>query len=116
MIHIAMWMLSGRQRDEIPKIVMRGLCLRESAIGFFFRSMDEVGKFDRILDKKDGDIVADDVPVAFLGIKLHREAANIPREIGRSFVTGHGRESHKSWSFLSRALKEIGARDAASDS
>ena len=61
-----------RERDEIPEIVMRGLRLRESAIRLFLYRMDEVRELDWILDEEDGNIIADNVPIALFGIKFHR--------------------------------------------
>jgi hypothetical protein len=60
--------------NKVPKIIMRRLRLRECAIGLFFGSVDEVGKLDRVLNKKHRDIVADNVPVAFFGVELHAKS------------------------------------------
>jgi hypothetical protein len=57
---------------------MRRLSLGESAIGLFFGCVDEVRKLDRVLNKKHRYLVADNVPVTFFGVELHRETANIP--------------------------------------
>jgi len=40
--------------------------LRKAAVGFHFYGMDEVGEFDGILDEEHRDVVADQIPVAFL--------------------------------------------------
>ena len=56
------------ERYEVPKIVVRGLSLWESAVRFFFGGMDQIGKLDRILDEKHRDVVSNNIPVAFLGI------------------------------------------------
>ena len=101
----------GRQRNEIPKIIVRGLCLRKSAIGFLFRSMDDIRKLDRILNKEHGNVVSHDVPIALFRIDLYREAAHIARQIRRAFVAGNGREAHEHGSFLFGPLKEIGLGD-----
>lgn len=39
--------------------------------------MDDVGKFDGILNEEDRDVVANDVPVALLGVELRCEAPNV---------------------------------------
>ena len=39
--------------------------------------MDEVGELDGILDEENRDVVADQVPVAFLGVKLDGKAAHV---------------------------------------
>src|ERR1700680_4675598 len=94
-----------RERYEIPKIVMGGLCLRESAVRFCFGGMNEIGEFDCVLDKKHGHVIAHDVPVPFLSVKLYREAAHVAGKIRRSFVARHRREPHESRGFLSCSLK-----------
>jgi hypothetical protein len=71
----------GVQRDEVPEIVVRGLRLRKAAVGFLLGGVDDVGKLDRVLDEKHRDVVADEVPVAFLGIELDREAAHVERQV-----------------------------------
>src|SRR5208282_2551173 len=57
------------QRNEIPEVVVRGLCLRESAIWFLLGGVNEVGKFNCILNEKNRNVISDDVPVALLGIE-----------------------------------------------
>src|SRR5580698_4180552 len=101
------------ERYEIPEIIVRGLRLRKAAVGLLLRGVDQVRKLDRVLYEKYRDVVADDVPVTFLGVKLHGEAAHVAREIGRSFVASYGRESYECRYFLSRPLKQVGARKLA---
>lgn len=67
----------GHQRYEVPEGVMRTGCLREGAVRFHLYRVDQVGELDRVLDEEDRDVVADQVPVAFAGVELHREAANV---------------------------------------
>jgi len=43
--------------------------------------MDEIGEFDRVLDEEHRHIVADDVPVTFLGVEFDRKSSNIARQI-----------------------------------
>ena len=81
MTHMIMCMLSGVSDDEIPEIVVRRLRLRKGAVGLRLHRVDDVGKLDRVLDEEDRDVVADEVPVAFLGVELHREAAHVAREV-----------------------------------
>jgi hypothetical protein len=57
--------------------------------------MDEVGEFDGILNKKDRDIVADQIPVAFFGVKLDGKATNITRGVDRTRSAGDGRYPRK---------------------
>ena len=71
----------GREADEIPERIMSRLRLRKVAVWLLFCGMDEVGKFDGVLDEEYRDIVADEIPVAFLRIKLDGEAAHVARKI-----------------------------------
>src|SRR3546814_16695450 len=66
-----------------------------AAIRLHLHAVDQVGKFDRVLDEENRNIVADQVPVAAVGIELDREAAHVTRgvdgpgaagEIGRAHV------------------------------
>ena len=60
---------------------MRRLRLRERAIRLLLSGMDDIGKLDRILNEEHWDVVADQVPVAFLGVELDGEPANVACEI-----------------------------------
>ena len=66
-----------RQRYEIPEIIVRCLRLRKAPVGLLLGRVNEIGKLDGVLNEKDRDVVADDVPVALLGIELDCEAAHI---------------------------------------
>ena len=99
----------GRQGDEVPEIVMRGLRLGKVAVRLRLGGMDQVGKLDRVLDEEDRDVVADDVPVAFLGIELDRKAAHVARQVGRALAARHGGKAHKGRHALALALEQVGA-------
>src|SRR3546814_9654241 len=57
--------------------------LRIAAVGLHLDAVDEIGEFHRVLDEKDRDIVADEVPVAAVGIELDRKTAHIARGVDR---------------------------------
>ena len=103
----------GRQADEIPEIVMRGLCLREIPIRLRLGGMDQVREFYRILDEEDRDIIADQIPIAFLRIELDRKAAHIAGKVGRPLRSGNGRKAHEGGHLFADALEDIGAGDIA---
>ena len=90
---------------------MRALRLRKAAVRLLLDGMDHVGKLDRILNEEHRDVVADEVPVAFLGVELDREAAHVARQIGRPLAAGHGREADESRRLFAGALEQIGAGD-----
>ena len=65
------------QGDEVPESVMRGLRLRDLAVGMRLGGMDEIRKLDAVLDKENGHVVAHQVHVAFVGVRRHGEATDI---------------------------------------
>src|SRR5450830_1134207 len=93
-----------RERNEIPECVVRARRLRKAAVGFHLDGMDEVGKFDGILDEENRDVVADQVPVAFLRVKLDGKPAYVTRRIDRARAAGDGRYACK----YGRLLTDLG--------
>src|SRR5439155_10157887 len=73
--------------------------------------MDEVGELDRILNEENRDIVADEIPVAFLRVEFDRKTTHIARKVRRSLVSGYGREPHKHGRFFAGPLKNVGLGD-----
>ena len=67
--------------------------------------MDQIWKLDRILNKEHGNVVTNQIPVAFVGVKLDSEAADIPRGIFRTTLTSYGRKADKYRCDFSRLLK-----------
>ena len=43
--------------------------------------MDHVGELDRIADEEDIEVIADEIPIAILGIELDGEAARIAQRL-----------------------------------
>jgi hypothetical protein len=109
--HMSMCVDSGHERHEVPEVVVRGLGLRERAVGLLLRRVDEVGELDRVLDEEDRDVVADEVPVALTGVELRREPADVARQVHRALVADHGGEPDEDRRLLARSLEEVGARD-----
>jgi hypothetical protein len=68
--------------------------------------MDEIGKLDGILDEEDRDIVADQIEVAFLGVELDREAADVAGEVDRAGAAGDGGKPHENLGLRRRILQE----------
>ncbi len=90
---------------------MRRLCLRKAAVRLLLSGVSQVWKFDRVLDEEHRDVVADDVPIALLGVELDGEAAHVAREVGRALVAGDSREPHEGFGLLARPLEQIGLAD-----
>jgi hypothetical protein len=63
--------------------------------------VDEVGELDGILDEEDGDVVADDVKVALVGVEPGSEAVDITSSVGTTTRTGNGGEADEDGSLLS---------------
>ncbi len=101
------------ERDKIPIVVMSRLRLRKTAIRLILDGMNKVRKFHRVLNEEDRDVVADDVPVAFLGIQLDGKAAHIARKVHRTLVTRHGRKPHKGRNAAARLLEQMRGSDLA---
>src|SRR5450759_1276184 len=80
-----------RERNEIPEGVVRGCRLWKATVGFHFYGMDKVGELDGILDEENRDVVADQVPIAFLSVELDGEPAHVTRGIYRTRAAGDGR-------------------------
>ena len=78
---------------------MRRSRLRNFVVRFGFDGVDEVGKFYRVLNKKDRNVVADEIEIAFVGVKLDGETAHVARQIGRAARTGDGRKTHENRRF-----------------
>ena len=83
----------GHQADEIPERVVGAGGLRIAAVGLHLHRVNQVGELDRVLDEEHRDVVADQIPVAFLGVELHREAADVARRVDRARAARHGREA-----------------------
>jgi len=59
--------------------------------------MDEIGELHRVLDEEHRDVVADEVPVSFVGIELNSKPPDVPGRVGRAAFTGHRGKAHEHW-------------------
>ncbi|MCW0414557.1 hypothetical protein NB689_000311 [Xanthomonas sacchari] len=83
----------GHQRDEVPECVVRAGRLRKAAVRLHLHRVDQVGELQRVLDEEHRDVVAHQVPVAFLGVELDREAAHVAWRVHRAGAAGDGGEA-----------------------
>ena len=104
----------GHQRDEVPERVVRGRRLRHRVVRLGLHGVDQIGKLHRVLDEEHRDVVADEVPVAFVRVELDREAAHVARGVGRAALADDGREAHEHRRALAGLGEDRGARDVAS--
>ena len=93
--HISMWALSGVSETKSQNVSCADCGLRDLVVRLGLHRMDQVGKLDRVLDEEHRHVVADEVPHAFVGIELDREAAHVARRVGRAARAGDGREAHE---------------------
>ena len=89
-----------QERDEIPERVVRRRVLGIAAVGLHFHRMDEIGKLDRILDEEDGNVVADEVEIALVGVEFDRKAAHVAGHVACPRAAGDGREPREDFRFL----------------
>jgi len=67
--------------------------------------MDKIGKLDRILDEEDGDVVANEIEIALVGVEFDRKATNIARQVSGARAAGDGgerREDFRDLAFSAR--------------
>ena len=69
----------------------------------------EVGELARVADEEHRGVVAHHVPVAFLGVELQREAADVALGIGRAALAGDGGEAGEQFGLLADFLEQLGA-------
>jgi hypothetical protein len=72
--------------------------------------MDDVRKLDRVANEEHGQVVADEIPVAVLGVELHGESAGIPRHLGGVAPANHGGEADGERRLLAFLLKQLRSR------
>ena len=82
MIHMAMCMLSGVSEMKSQKLSCAVCACGKPRSGSCLAAWIRSGKLDRVLNEENRNVVADDVPVAFLRIELHGKAAHVARQIG----------------------------------
>src|SRR5580704_9554346 len=78
---------------------------------FGLHGVDQIRELHGILNKEDRNVIADEVPVAFVGIELDREAAHIARGVGRTAFARHGGKAHEYRCALAGLGEQRGARN-----
>src|ERR1700722_9780794 len=72
--------------------------------------MDEVRKLHRVLNEEDRNIVADQVPVAFIGIELDRESPHVACSVDRAALASDSGKPHEDRRALPGRLERRGLR------
>ncbi len=86
----------GQQRPEVPVVVDAANARARIAL----YGMVQIGKLQRVAHEEYRSIVAHQIPVALVGVVLHREAADVALGVGRTPLAGHRRETHEARSLL----------------
>lgn len=92
-------------RQAGPEIPVGG-GVGESGAGVAFDGVVQIRELERVAQKKDGGVVANQIPVAFLGIELDGKSAYIPLRIGGAAFARHRGKAHKDGCFLADAVEE----------
>jgi hypothetical protein len=93
----------GQQGPEIPVVVGAAHPGARVALD----RVVEIGKAQRVAEEEHRRIVADDVPVAFLGIELERGSADIPLGVGGTTLAGNGREAGEHRGLLADRVEDL---------
>ena len=67
--------------NKIPEIIVSALTLRNIILRLGLHSMNNVGKFNGILNKEHRDIISDEVPDTFIGVELDCKPSNIANSV-----------------------------------
>ena len=70
-------------------------------------SVVEIDKLLRVTKEEDRRVIAYQIPVALLGVKLHCEASYISLSIGSATLSCYGREAHKEFTLIAYLAKEL---------
>ena len=111
--HMIMCMDSGISEMKSQNVSCADAACGISLMRLRLDRMDQIGKLDRVLNEEDGNVVADQIEVAFLGIELDGEAAHVARQVGRAARADDGREAHEDRRLHRRVLQKLGFRVAA---
>ena len=106
-----MCMLSGVSEMKSQKLSWAVCACGKPRSGSGLTAWIRSGNLIGVLDEEDRDVVADEVPVALLGVELHGEAADVAGQVGRALAAGDGREPDEDRRLLALSLEEVGPGD-----
>ncbi|KAI9166472.1 LOW QUALITY PROTEIN: putative two component histidine kinase [Paramyrothecium foliicola] len=96
---------------EVPEVVVRRLGLGHLVVRLGLAGVDDVRELHGVLDEEDGDVVADEVPVALLGVELDGEAAHVADRVGGPAAAEDGGEAHEDGRLAGRVGQDAGRGD-----
>ena len=62
-------------------------------MGLRLGRVNQIREFHRVLNEKNRNVVADQIPIALVGIELYSETSHIAHGIGRAPFANDGREA-----------------------
>jgi hypothetical protein len=65
------------QVHKVPEVVVGCLGLRNLVVWLRLDSVNEIWELDSILNEEHRDVIANNVPVAFIGVELDSESTDI---------------------------------------
>ena len=80
--------------------------------------VDKAGEHDGVVDEEDGRVVADQIPVALLGVDFDGEPARVAHRVGRAAFSANRGEPHRQRRLLAHLREHRGAavlRDVVRD-
>lgn len=95
----------GQQRPEVPVVA----CAAQVGMRVALDCLVEVGELARVTQEEHRRVVADQVPVAFFGVELQGEAADVTLGVGGATLAGHRGEAGEHLGLLADLLEQLGA-------
>ena len=78
---------------EVPEVVVCTLRLRHLVVGLRLACVDDIRELQSVLDEEHRNVVANNVPVAFIGVELERKPTYIADSVGTTTATKDCREA-----------------------
>ena len=101
----------GQQRYEVVEGVVSASSLRHIIMRFRLHSVDQIGKLDGVLYKKDGDVISHQIEVAVISVEFDGEPSNVSDRLRRSLVSSYRRKTHEHGRLFSFIRQEVSAGD-----
>ena len=94
------------QRNKVPERIVGRTAGRNLVMRLGFHRVDEVWKFDRILDEEHRHVVAHQVEVAFVGEELHGKTAHVTHGVAGTTRALHRGKTCEHRGFMLRRAQE----------
>jgi hypothetical protein len=102
-------LISGCSQKCFLSIRLTSLCLGNLVVRLRLASVDDIRELDRILDEENGDVVANDIPVALRGVELQGKATSVTDGVRATTASKNCRETLEHGSGASRVREHLGA-------